>query len=419
MSLDKPAIYDVIILGAGAAGLMAALTAAKRGRKVLILEKSNKVGKKILMSGGGRCNFTNQFVNADNFLSHNHHFCKAALSRYSSQDFINMVENHNIKYEKRKHNQLFCLNSSKDILNMLLKECEKNNVEIITHCEVSFVSNLYKNIEEHNSLYKDNKPRFLIRGTQSSEKIFEKKCNSLVVATGGLSVPTLGGSGYGYNIAEQFSLLKKDTSPGLVPFTFDENFKAISDRLSGIAFEIIVKCNKTSFRENLLFTHRGLSGPAILQISSYWKPGDCIIINLMPNENTYSLLIHAKKNRKHSLLRTYLNDKFPKAFVLEIQKLWWQDLSEKPLAEIPDKKLKFIGEKINAWELKPSSTEGYRTAEVTLGGVDTVYLSSKTMEVKHQQGLYFIGEVIDVSGHLGGFNFQWAWASGYTAGLCI
>ena len=419
MSLDKPAIYDVIILGAGAAGLMAALTAAKRGRKVLILEKSNKVGKKILMSGGGRCNFTNQFVTADNFLSHNRHFCKGALSRYSSQDFIDMVEKYNIKYEKRKHNQLFCLNSSKDILNMLLKECEKQDVQIITHCEVSFVSNLYKNIEEYNSLYKENKSRFLIRGIQSSEKTFEKKCNSLVVATGGLSVPTLGGSGYGYNIAEQFSLLKKDTSPGLVPFTFDENFKAISDRLSGIAFEIIVKCNKISFRENLLFTHRGLSGPAILQISSYWKPGDAIIINLMPNENSYKLLINAKNNKKHSLLRTYLNDKFPKAFVLEMQKLWWQDLSEKPLAEIPDKKLKFIGEKINAWELKPSSTEGYRTAEVTLGGVDTDYLSSKTMEVKHQPGLYFIGEVIDISGHLGGFNFQWAWASGYTAGLYI
>ncbi len=419
MSLDKSAIYDVIILGAGAAGLMAALTAAKRGRKVLILEKSNKVGKKILMSGGGRCNFTNQFVTADNFLSHNHHFCKGALSRYSSQDFIDMVEKYNIKYEKRKHNQLFCLNSSKDILNMLLKECEKQDVQIITHCEVNFVSNLYENIEEYNSLYKDNKSRFLIRGIQSSEKTFEKKCNSLVVATGGLSVPTLGGSGYGYNIAEQFSLLKKDTSPGLVPFTFDENFKAISDRLSGIAFEIIVKCNKISFRENLLFTHRGLSGPAILQISSYWKPGETIIINLMPNENAYKLLINAKNNKKHSLLRTYLNDKFPRAFVLEMQKLWWQDLSEKPLAEIPDKKLKFIGEKINAWELKPSSTEGYRTAEVTLGGVDTDYLSSKTMEVKHQPGLYFIGEVIDISGHLGGFNFQWAWASGYTAGLYI
>jgi hypothetical protein len=419
MSLDKLAIHDVIILGAGAAGLMAALTAAKRGRKVLILEKSNKVGKKILMSGGGRCNFTNQFVNADNFLSHNSHFCKAALSRYSSQDFVSMVEKHNIEYEQRKHNQLFCLNSSKDILNMLLKECEEQGVEIKTHCELNFITTLDKNIEEYNTLYLDNKARFLIRGTQYSKQVFEEQCNSLVVATGGLSVPTLGGSSYGYNVAKQFSLLKKDTKPGLVPFTFDENFKIISDRLSGIAFEVIVECNKTSFRENLLFTHRGLSGPAILQISSYWNPGDHIIINLMPNENTYNLLINEKKYRKQILLRTCLIEKLPKAFVIEIQTLWWKDLAEKPLAEISDKKLKFIGDKINAWVLKPSATEGYRTAEVTLGGVDTDYLSSKTMEVKKQPGLYFIGEVIDVSGHLGGFNFQWAWASGYTAGLYI
>ena len=422
MPYDNQAMYDVIILGAGAAGLMAALTAAKRGKKVLVLEKSNKVGKKILMSGGGRCNFTNQFVNADHFISHNTHFCKAALSRYSPQDFIDMVEHHNIKYEKRKHNQFFCLNSSKDILNMLLKECDEENIEIKTHCEVNYVSPLYKDIEDYNSLYKDNNSRYIIRGILSSGKIvknFEKSCNSLVVATGGLSVPTLGGSGYGYNIAKQFSLVKKNTRPGLVPFTFDETFKAISDRLSGIAFEVIVKCNNTSFRENILFTHRGLSGPAILQISSYWNPGDHIIINLMPNENAYNFLIHAKKTRKHILLRSFLNKKFPKAFVIEMQNLWWKDVAEKPLAEISDKRFKLIGDKINAWLLKPSATEGYRTAEVTLGGVDTDYISSKTMEVKHKPGLYFIGEVIDVSGHLGGFNFQWAWASGYTAGIYV
>lgn len=414
MPQKKENTYDVIILGAGAAGLMAAITASKRNRKILVLEKSNKVGKKILMSGGGRCNFTNQFINSDNFISDNKHFCKAALSRYSSQDFINMADKHNIKYEIRKNNQYFCLNSSKDILNMLLKECDNKNIKIKTLSEVESIIDL----NNYNSVY----TRYKLKGYFCLENIkstFEYNCNSLVIATGGLSVPTLGGSGYGYNLGEQFSILKNTTRPGLVPFTLGEKYKDVSHRLSGVSFEIEVKHNKTIFRDNLLFTHRGLSGPAILQISSYWNPGDHIHINLLPNGNAYKIFLLAKKESKHILIRTLLNQIFPKAFVLEIENLWWKDIKNKPLIEISDKILKQIGEKINNWLLKPTATEGYRTAEVTLGGIDTNFISSKTMEVKHQPGLYFIGEVLDVSGQLGGYNFQWAWASGYSAGLYI
>ncbi|GAB1268498.1 NAD(P)/FAD-dependent oxidoreductase [Aurantivibrio infirmus] len=409
-SLDKKATQvDVVILGAGAAGLFCAFTAARRGRKVLLLEKSNKAGKKILMSGGGRCNFTNHFVSAENYISNNPHFCKSALKGFTQWDFITMVEDHGIAFEERKHSQLFCLNSAKDILNMLLKECERVGVQIKTQCEITEIragqdgegGNTYQIKYLH-----DNKINHMV-------------AESLVVATGALSIPSLGGSGMGYDIAKQFSLPLTERRAGLVPFMFSDATKLLCERLSGLALEIEVTCNKQSFVENMLFTHRGISGPAMLQISNYWNLGDEIVIDLLPGTDARDLLIKEKSLSGKNRLQTVLSKHLPKALLKELQMLWWPEQGETPLAEFNDKSLQEIGKKINAWNLKPSSTEGYRTAEVTLGGVDTDALSSKTMEVKGQKGLYFIGEVVDVSGHLGGFNFQWAWSSAHAAGLYV
>ena len=398
------------MLGAGAAGLMCAFTAAKRGRRVLVVEKSNKVGKKILMSGGGRCNFTNQFVEADNFISTNPHFCKSALNRYTQWDFIAMVENHGIEYEERKHGQLFCIESAKDILAMLLKECELAGVEIKTHCEL-----------EHLTAPKSHADsgRYELTfsgGGSKTGQAFALTCESLVVASGALSIPTLGGSGMGYDIAQQFALPLIPQRAGLVPFTFSDTLKPLCERLSGLATEVEISCNGVSFTENILFTHRGLSGPAVLQISNYWNSGDMLCIDLLPGLNASEWLIQLKQGQGKSLLKTALSQKLPKALVNELQTLWWHEFKDAPVAEFSDKKLDEIGDYLNLWRIKPSGTEGYRTAEVTLGGIDTNGISSKTMEAKHQPGLYFIGEVLDVTGHLGGFNFQWAWSSGYTAG---
>jgi predicted Rossmann fold flavoprotein len=402
--------YDVVVLGAGAAGLMCAFTAAKRGRSVLVVEKSNKAGKKILMSGGGRCNFTNHFVEASNFISTNPHFCKSALNRYTQWDFIAMVESHGIKYEERKHSQLFCINSAKDILAMLLKECAIAGVTIKTRCELKQVRQI-----ETNPAAKHYKLTFLGHGNEPEED-FALKCESLVVASGALSIPTLGGSDIGYDIARQFSLPLIPQRAGLVPFTFSDTLKPICERLSGLATEVEISCNNMSFTENILFTHRGLSGPAVLQISNYWESGDTLHIDLLPGIKAGEWLIQLKQNQGKSLLRTALNQKLAKALVNELQTLWWDELKDDPLARFSDKKLDEIGDNLNHWRIKPSGTEGYRTAEVTLGGVDTSGISSKTMEAKQYSGLYFIGEVLDVTGHLGGFNFQWAWSSGYAAG---
>jgi len=404
---------DVVILGAGAAGLFCALTAARRGRKVLVLEKANKVGKKILMSGGGRCNFTNHFVEADNFISNNPHFCKSALSGFTQWDFIAMVEAHEIPYEERKHSQLFCIDSAKDILNMLLKECELAGVQIETKCDDVEIS--CQQDENPNP----NKSSFYQTTYSLDNKAQAVMADSLVVATGALSIPTLGGSGLGYDIAKQFSLPLTERRAGLVPFMFSDNTKDVFERLSGVALEAFVTCNNRSFTENILFTHRGLSGPAILQISNYWNSGDEITIDLLPAIACAEYLLEEKQNNGKIRLQTALSKHLPKTLVKELQQLWWRKQGESPLAEFNNEALKTIGEKLNAWKLRPSSTEGYRTAEVTLGGVDTDSLSSKTMEVKNQKGLYFIGEVIDVSGHLGGFNFQWAWSSGHCAGLYV
>ena len=414
--------YDVVVLGAGAAGLMCALTAAGKGRQVLVLEKSNKVGKKILMSGGGRCNFTNRIVEPENFISENPHFCIAALNRYTPSDFIAMVERYGIHYEERKHHQLFCQDTAKDIVNMLLQECEAGGVEIFDHCDVKAIATLELDPVEVDAIAQDSIPRYSLSGewgVDKDEVMFNVSCHSLVIATGALSIPKLGGSGFGYEMAKQFSLPLTERRAGLVPFMFSDFMKPICERLSGIAIEVDVQCNGHLFTENILFTHRGMSGPVILQISNYWRPGDEITINLLPNVDASKLLLDYKYQHGSSLLRTLLAKQLPRALAVELQGLWWQDDAECPLTEFSDKQLIEIGKKVNDWAVKPSATEGYRTAEVTLGGIDTNGISSKTMESKKQPGLYFVGEVLDVSGHLGGFNFQWAWASGYSAGLVV
>ncbi|MDG2175946.1 MAG: NAD(P)/FAD-dependent oxidoreductase [Gammaproteobacteria bacterium] len=405
---------NAIVLGGGAAGLMCALTAAQRGRHVIVLEKSNQIGKKILMSGGGRCNFTNYSVEPENFLSANPHFCKSALSRYTQWDFIKLVEKHGISFEERKHQQLFCKESANQILMMLENECTQAGVTIHTHCEINSI----KPLAAEDSTEK----RYQLDISQAGKTPVQQAtliCDSLVVATGGLSVPTLGGSSMGYDIARQFDLQLTERRAGLVPFMFTDELKTVCEQLSGVSTDIEVHCNGQRFRESLLFTHRGISGPAILQISSYWLPGNTITINLLPDMNTRAWLCDAKQSKSKSLLKTVVQQKLPRALTEALQELWWPELTEKPLAEISDQVLITIGEKLNVWNLKPSATEGYRTAEVTLGGVDTEGISSKTFEANHTPGLYFIGEVLDVSGHLGGFNFQWAWSSGYVAGLYV
>ena len=404
--------YDVIVLGAGAAGLMAAITAASRNRSVLVVEKSNKIGKKILMSGGGKSNFTNTSIEFDNFISQNPHFCKSALSRYTAFDFIKLVEKHKIEYEERKDHQLFCIHSSKDIVNMLQKECSASGVEIIKDTDVELVEVLSKKEPE--------KLNYLLKGSREylkKSEPFELKCESMIVATGALSIPTLGGSDFGYKLAKQFALPLVKPAAGLVPFMFSDFIKPIAESLSGLSVDVEVSCQKKSFKGGLLFTHRGISGPAILQISNYWNPGQEIVVNLLPDLDASKELQKEKNGNNKLLLRSFLSNHLSKSLVLELQKIWWPSISESSIQDISRKDLIKIGSLLNHWVLKPSSTEGYRTAEVTLWGVDTSSISSKTMEVNCQPKMYFIGEVLDVTGHLGGFNFQWAWSSGYCAGL--
>ena len=397
--------YDVIILGGGAGGLFCAITAAKRGKSVLVLEKSNKLGKKILMSGGGRCNFTNHFVNPHNFLSQNNHFCKSALSQYTAQDFISMVVDHNIEFEEKKHGQLFCVNSAKDIVEMLVNECEKYKVTIITNASTSTVK------------YIDSKYYLSsIIETKKNTTNLSAESNKLVIATGALSVPTLGGSGFGYDIAKQFQLKITNLQAGLVPFIFTDSIKNICENLAGVSHNVEVSCNGTTFSEDILFTHRGLSGPVILQISNYWYLGDSISINLIPELSISDHIKEIKKTKPKLLIKSILVNMMPKALVVELENLLWSNLANKPIGEWSNSQIEILSNNLHNWVLKPSSTEGYRTAEVTMGGVDTDFISSKSMEVKNQEGLYFIGEVLDVTGHLGGFNFQWAWASAYVAG---
>jgi len=386
---------DVIIIGAGAAGLMCAIEAGKRGRRVLILERSNKSGKKILMSGGGRCNFTNLHINPNDYISRNPHFCKSALSRYTQWDFIDLVKRHHISFHEKTLGQLFCDEKSKAILDMLLLECDGVGVEIRLNASIEHIEKL----EDHH---------FKIKSTRG-----DFHCQSLVVASGGLSIPTLGGSPFGYKVAEQFSINIWPTRAGLVPFTLKPEDKAKYEVLSGVSSDSLVSNHHISFRENILFTHRGLSGPAILQISSYWQTGEEVEINLLPDSNMLDLLILAKNNEPQKLLKNVVAGYLPKR-ILDI--FIPTELADKKIATIPHKDLQLVTKNLQSWTIKPNGTEGYRTAEVTLGGVDCDAISSRTMQANQVPGLYFIGEVLDVTGWLGGYNFQWAWSSGWAAG---
>ena len=416
---------DLIVIGAGAAGLMCAITAARRGRRVLVLERSNKPGKKILMSGGGRCNFTNLYVEPDRFLSANPHFCKSALSRYTQWDFISLVEKHGIEYfEKETVNglsgQLFCQQSSKLILAMLMEECRQAGVEIKLKCEIEALVHplaTWIGKQPGNSTRQTDKP-VTGSGFHLKTSLGDFSSESLVVASGGLSVPSLGGSGLGYELAESFGLRLLPRSPGLVPFTFTDAMHTVCENLSGVSTEAVLFNDRQSFREDILFTHRGLSGPAALQLSSYWHPGETISTSLLPDQKVLALLLNWKKQSPRTLLRSHLDHLLPRKLVLELEQLWWPELAETALAEWPNVWLEAMAQKLESWTLKPAATEGYRTAEVTLGGIDTNELSSKTMESK-VPGLFFIGEVLDVTGHLGGFNFQWAWSSGFVAGQAV
>ena len=390
--------YDVIVIGGGAAGLFCALTAGQRGRSVLVLDSSNKVGKKILMSGGGGCNFTNLDITPENYLSQNPHFCISALNRYNQWQFIDLVERHNIPYHEKSHGELFCDNSSKDILKMLLDECSAAQVVIRTKSIISQI----EPVEEGG-----------FNLSVAGQKIH---CQSLVVASGGLSIPTLGASGFGYDIAEQFGLELLPRTAGLVPFTFSDWVKDISEINSGLSVDVEMSVNGISFRENLLFTHRGISGPAALQLSSYWQPGQFISVNLLPGQDALALLLGYKQSNPKSLLRNLIAPLLSKGLTQSLQTRYWPQHAETPIAEIANATLETLADHLSNWQLKPSGTEGYRTAEVTLCGVNTDHISSKTMACKTQPDLYFIGEVLDVTGHLGGYNFQWAWASGYAAG---
>jgi predicted Rossmann fold flavoprotein len=382
-----------VIIGAGAAGLMCAVTAAERGRRVLLIDHSNKAGKKILMSGGGRCNFTNMYAEPANFASQNPHFCKSALARYTPWDFIAMVSKHGVPYHEKKLGQLFCDSTSKDILKMLLDECQQAGADLRLDTSV-------QQIEKTEA------------GYSLSTDMGQIASSSLVVATGGLSIPTLGATGFGYQIARQFGHNVLSTRAGLVPFTSSGQLKDVCIELSGTSVDCVVSCNGESFRENILFTHRGLSGPAILQISSFWHPGDVVEINLLPDRDALEWLQGQQAARPNSELKTVLGDVFSKKMAALLADRWF---ASKPMKQYTPAGLRDVADKLGAWRVAPAGTEGYRTAEVTLGGVDTREVSSKTMESLKSPGLYFIGEVLDVNGHLGGFNFQWAWASGHAA----
>ena len=383
--------WDVIVIGAGAAGLSCAIEAGKRGRRVLVLEHSDRVGKKIAISGGGRCNFTNVHTNPDNFLSANSHFCKSALARYTPSDFISLVEKHGIVWHEKKLGQLFCDGSSQQIIDLLLRECQTASVEIRCGCQVQEVQ-------------KDDS--FSISTNQG---VFVS--SSLVIATGGLSIAPLGATDFGYQIARQFGLQIEETRPGLVPFTLTSQMLKQLTKLSGVSLDALVRCGNKDFRENILFTHRGLSGPAILQISSYWKPGTPISIDLLPDEDVLGMLTAEQSSDIE--LANLLSHRLPKRFA----EVWCQlFVASQPLKQYNKSQLEDIAGQLHDLRIMPAGTEGFKKAEVTAGGVSTTELSSQTMEATRVAGLYFIGEVVDVTGQLGGYNFQWAWASAFAAG---
>lgn len=389
---------DVIVIGAGAAGLFCAAEAGKRGRSVEVLDHAKKVGRKILMSGGGRCNFTNLYASHENFLCANPHFCKSALSRYTQWDFIGLVAEYGIPYHEKTLGQLFCDDSANDIVKMLMAECDKAGATVTTRCEIL-------------SLQKQDSG-FLLKTS-----LGDYECESVVIATGGLSMPKLGATPFGYQIAEQFGLKVLPTRAGLVPFTLHDKDKEKLAELSGVAIDVTAQANDTQFKEAMLFTHRGLSGPSMLQVSSYWEPGDEVDIDLAPECDGEAWINEKRNENPDSLLSTCLSSLFPKRVAQTL--LEWFEWPNKPIKQFNPNELKSMGEALNRWQVKPNGTEGYRTAEVTLGGVDTDEISSKTMMAKKVEGLFFIGEVVDVTGWLGGYNFQWAWSSGWAAGQVV
>lgn len=426
--------YDVIIIGAGASGLYCALTAGRRGRRVLVLDHANKAGKKILMSGGGRCNFTNYYVEPEHFIGANQHFCKSALSRYPSWEFIGMVAAHKIPYHEREHGQLFCDDSAQDILTMLLAECTAAGVQVKLNAQIDSVQaiandkNAKFELLTTKQLSKKEKQERKESANQTKLPQTGYRCESLVVATGGLSIPTMGASGLGYELAQQFGHTLIATDASLVPFTFTDKTGELIRSLAGISLPVIASNERISFKLPMLFTHRGLSGPAMLQLSNYWHTGETISINLLPNIDMTALLLAHKKSHPKQLIRTVVADytdsgddsnKLPKKLLAALQTHLWEDIKDTELANIKDERLTELGATLNGWQLKPSGTEGYRTAEVTRGGVKTDEVSSKTMQSNMQEGLYFIGEVLDVTGWLGGYNFQWAWASGFVCGEVV
>ena len=386
--------YDVIIIGAGAAGMMSAIEAGKRERKVLLVDHYKKIGEKIRISGGGRCNFTNLHTDPSKFLSQNPKFVKSALNQYTQNDFIDLIKKHEIKFHEKKLGQLFCDSSAQQIVEMLLKECELANVTI----KKEFIVN---NVEKENDQY-------II---SSADETYSSQ--SLIIATGGLSVPKIGATSFGYELAKKFDHNIIETLPALVPLTFNEKILEMCKELTGLSVEAIVSFNKTLFQEGMLFTHRGLSGPSILQISSYWKEGDNIKVNLSPKLNVYQFLEEKRKLNPKYDIGNIISDILPKRLA---QIICSENNVTGNISEISNKILKQLSDGINTWIINPTGSEGYRTAEVTLGGVNTKELSSKTMMSNKHKGLFFIGEVVDVTGHLGGYNFQWAWSSGYVAG---
>ena len=389
---------DVLVVGAGAAGLMCAITAAARGRHVIVLDHANKVGKKILMSGGGRCNFTNTGTTPENFISANPHFCKSALARYTPWHFIEMVERHRIAYHEKELGQLFCDVSSKLIVKMLMDECTAPGAQVRTHCAIERVT-----VEDDGTF-----------ALATSQGAFRGE--RLVVATGGLSIPAMGASGFGYELARQFGHDVLPTRAGLVPLTLSGKHQQRMDGLSGVAMPVTARCNGMAFSNAMLVTHRGVSGPAILQISSYWQPGDTLTLDLLPGRDAFELLQQWHAERPAAELRTVLSDALPRRFAQRLCEVW---LPSRPMKQYTPAQLREAAQVLSAWPLVASGTEGYRTAEVTLGGVDTAEVSSSTMESRRVPRLHFIGEVLDVTGWLGGYNFQWAWASGHAAGQAV
>ena len=386
--------YDVIVIGAGAAGLMCSFEAGKRGKKVCLIEHSSKIAEKIRISGGGRCNFTNLFSTDSNFISNNRHFCKSAFAKYTQNDFINLVKKHNIEFYEKKLGQLFCTKSAKDIIDMLVSECIKYKVEI-------YIDTKIKNLKKNENSYVVQTDKGLVSSP------------SIVVATGGLSIPKIGATDFGYKIAKKFDLKVTNLEPALVPLVFEKDILNFCKSLAGVSLNASIKINKTVFQEGLIFTHRGLSGPSILQISSYWDKGCPIKINLLPDENMEAILKKRRTTTPKQMISKILSEHLPNKLSLAICD---QLKVNKQIGDTSNQNLIKLSNFINDLTVIPSGTEGYKTAEVTLGGIDTKEISSSTMECTKHPGLYFIGEVLDVTGHLGGHNFQWAWSSGYVAG---